>query len=146
MDASVLREIEDLRQLKVGALRTKYRELFGEEPRSLNKQFLLRRIAWRLQARVEGDLSERARLRRWSWRTTRTFESVLPMVLRWNLRTLLRPGHSIEWDRREIDDFRRRERCSPANLKTAGSWSRFWKTASSISLSGIARSAPSPAK
>jgi hypothetical protein len=29
----------------------------------LSKQFLFRRIAWRLQANAEGDLSERARLR-----------------------------------------------------------------------------------
>jgi hypothetical protein len=63
MDPAVLAEIEDLRQMKAGALRAKYRELFGEESRSSNKQFLFRRIAWRLQARVEGDLSERARRR-----------------------------------------------------------------------------------
>jgi hypothetical protein len=63
MDASVVAEIDDLRQMTVGALRTKYREVFGEESRSSNKQFLFRRIAWRLQARVEGDLSERARRR-----------------------------------------------------------------------------------
>jgi hypothetical protein len=30
-------------------------------PESSNKQFLFHRIAWRLQANVEGDLSERAR-------------------------------------------------------------------------------------
>ena len=59
----VFTELENLRQMKVGALRTKYREVFGEEFRSSNKQFLFRRIAWRLQARVEGDLSERARRR-----------------------------------------------------------------------------------
>jgi len=63
MDASILAEIEGLRQMKVGALRTKYREVFGEEARSSNKQFLYRRIAWRLQANVEGTLSERARRR-----------------------------------------------------------------------------------
>jgi hypothetical protein len=63
MDVSVFTEIERLRQMKVGALRAKYREVFGEESRSSNRQFLLRRIAWRLQARVEGDLSERARRR-----------------------------------------------------------------------------------
>jgi hypothetical protein len=63
MDPAVCAEIEDLRQMKAGALRVKYRELFGEESRSSNKQFLFRRIAWRLQARVEGDLSERARRR-----------------------------------------------------------------------------------
>jgi Protein of unknown function (DUF2924) len=36
---------------------------FWEESKSSNKQFLFRRIAWRLQAKVEGDLSERARRR-----------------------------------------------------------------------------------
>jgi len=63
VDAAVCAEIESLRQMKVGALRAKYREVWGEEPRSSNKQLLFRRIAWRLQAKVEGDLSERARRR-----------------------------------------------------------------------------------
>jgi hypothetical protein len=63
MDAAVCAEIESLRQMKVGALRAKYRQVCGEEPRSSNKQLLFRRIAWRLQAKVEGDLSERARRR-----------------------------------------------------------------------------------
>jgi hypothetical protein len=63
MDAAVSAEIESLRHMKVGALRAKYREVCGEEPRSSNKQLLFRRVAWRLQAKVEGDLSERARRR-----------------------------------------------------------------------------------
>jgi hypothetical protein len=37
--------------------------VFGQESRSNHKQFLVRRIAWRLQANAEGDLSERARER-----------------------------------------------------------------------------------
>jgi hypothetical protein len=63
MDTAVLAEIDNLRQMKTGALRIKYREVFGEETRSSNRRFLFRRIAWRLQANVEGDLSERARQR-----------------------------------------------------------------------------------
>jgi hypothetical protein len=63
MDPAVLAEIENLRQMKPSALRIKYREVFGEESRSSNRQFLFRRIAWRLQANVEGDISERARRR-----------------------------------------------------------------------------------
>ena len=63
MDAAVCAEIENLRQMKVSALRAKYREVCGEEPRSSNKHLLFRRIAWRLQANIEGDLSERARKR-----------------------------------------------------------------------------------
>ncbi|MDP3938549.1 MAG: DUF2924 domain-containing protein [Deltaproteobacteria bacterium] len=49
--------------MSVSELRAKYREVFGEEPRSRNKTFLWRRIAWRIQASDEGDLSERARRR-----------------------------------------------------------------------------------
>src|SRR5579864_6514038 len=60
---AVWAEIDQLRHLKAAALRVKYQELFGAETRSSNTQFLFRRIAWRLQARAEGDLSERARRR-----------------------------------------------------------------------------------
>ena len=63
MDTAVFAGIEELRQMKTAALRIKYREVFGEETRSSNRQFLFRRIAWRLQANVEGDLSERTRQR-----------------------------------------------------------------------------------
>jgi hypothetical protein len=62
-NASKWREIDGLRHQSVGKLRVKYREVFGQESRSNHKQFLVRRIAWRLQANAEGDLSERARLR-----------------------------------------------------------------------------------
>jgi len=63
MDATDLKEIEQLRRLTVNGLREKYRELFGEDSRSGNKDYLYRRIAWRLQANAEGNLSERARRR-----------------------------------------------------------------------------------
>jgi hypothetical protein len=63
MDTAILAEIDELRQTRAAALRLKYREIFGEESRSSNRRFLFRRIAWRLQAKVEGDLSERARQR-----------------------------------------------------------------------------------
>ena len=62
-NASKWREIDALRHQSVGQLRVKYREVFGLESRSNHKQFLVRRIAWRLQANAEGDLSERARQR-----------------------------------------------------------------------------------
>jgi Protein of unknown function (DUF2924) len=63
MHSGVVAAIEKLRGLTVAALKSKYRELIGEESKSLNKQFLFRRIAWQLQATVEGGLSERARCR-----------------------------------------------------------------------------------
>ena len=63
MDESVVSEIEALRGLTTGGLKKRYRELFGQESRSSNKQFLFRRIAWRIQAQAEGDLSERSKKR-----------------------------------------------------------------------------------
>jgi len=44
-------------------LKSRYLELFGEESMSSNHAHLFRRIAWRLQALSEGDLSQRARER-----------------------------------------------------------------------------------
>ena len=57
------REIDALRSQSVAQLRGKYLEVFGQESRSNHKQFVVRRIAWRLQANAEGDLSQRARER-----------------------------------------------------------------------------------
>src|SRR5438270_6553405 len=61
MDNAVLMEVESLRRKSITGLREKYREVFLEETRSRNREHLFRRIAWRLQALAEGDLSERAR-------------------------------------------------------------------------------------
>src|SRR5713226_1972959 len=63
METSVLKQIEQLRRMTVASLRGRYREVFGEESRSYHKEFLFRRIAWRIQANAEGGLSERARRR-----------------------------------------------------------------------------------
>src|ERR1700686_5405002 len=63
MDPTVITALDALQDLKVAELKKRYRELFAEESKSSNKQFLFRRIAWRLQANSEGDLSERARQR-----------------------------------------------------------------------------------
>jgi len=63
MDGSVYRAIQQLPRWTVAVLRTKYRDLFREEAKSTHKQFLVRRIAWQLQAKAEGDLSARARQR-----------------------------------------------------------------------------------
>ena len=62
MQTQIHTQIEALRRMTVRELRGRYREVFGEDSRSNHKQFLFRRIAWRLQANTEGGLSERARL------------------------------------------------------------------------------------
>src|SRR5665213_500936 len=64
INTTALREqIEGLRHMTVGQLKDQYREVFGEVSRSNHKQFLFRRIAWRIQANALGGLSERARQR-----------------------------------------------------------------------------------
>jgi hypothetical protein len=63
VDDVVRMQIETLGKLKTGELRTRYREVFGEAAASFNRAYLFRRLAWRLQAEAEGDLSERARRR-----------------------------------------------------------------------------------
>ena len=61
MNTAVLREMESLRRASMAELRKKYQEVFQEETRCTHREHLFRRIAWRLQALAEGDLSERAR-------------------------------------------------------------------------------------
>ena len=57
------REMAALGKMTVAELRIRYAEVFGESTTSRHKQFLIRRILWRLQANEEGGLSERARQR-----------------------------------------------------------------------------------
>lgn len=63
MKMNVTRELAALEEMTVGQLQQRHVEVFGELPRSRHKAYLIRRIAWRLQADAEGGLSERARER-----------------------------------------------------------------------------------
>ncbi len=63
MEAKTYQKVQGLTRMTVGELRDKYLEVFGEETRSYHREFLCKRIAWRIQALAEGDLSERARRR-----------------------------------------------------------------------------------
>ena len=56
-------DIAALPSLSVAQLRGRYAEVFGEGTNAAHKGWLVKRIAWRLQALAEGDLSERARQR-----------------------------------------------------------------------------------
>lgn len=63
MRTTMAAQLRALQDMTVDQLRTRYREVFGEETRSRHKDFLWKRIAWRIQALEEGDLGERARRR-----------------------------------------------------------------------------------
>lgn len=60
---NIEREVERMQFMSVNELREKFCEVFNEPTSARNKAWLIKRIAWRMQANVEGGLSERARRR-----------------------------------------------------------------------------------
>jgi hypothetical protein len=63
MMLNVAKEVAALERMTVDELRAKYAEVFGEGTNGRHKQWLINRIAWRMQANIAGNLSERARRR-----------------------------------------------------------------------------------
>jgi hypothetical protein len=63
VEVNIVQEVASLERLSVGQLRQRFAELFGEATQASNRTWLIKRIAWRMQALAEGDLSERARRR-----------------------------------------------------------------------------------
>jgi hypothetical protein len=63
VDPNIVNEVATLQRLRIGQLRQRFAEVFGEVTPASNRTWLVKRIAWRLQALAEGDLSERARRR-----------------------------------------------------------------------------------
>ena len=63
MESSVIRQIHRLRQMTVGELRVEWEKLYGQATRSRNRDYLWRRLAWRLQELEHGGLSDCAKAR-----------------------------------------------------------------------------------
>lgn len=63
MSLNIDKEVAAMERMTVNQLREKYDEVFGEPTNGRHKQWLIKRIAWRMQANAEGGLSERARRR-----------------------------------------------------------------------------------
>ncbi len=73
-NASIVAEVEALRGMTVAQLRPKWQEVFGERPRTSNKQHLWRRLAWQIQANAYGGLSDRAKKR---------IDELIPEAVQW---------------------------------------------------------------
>jgi hypothetical protein len=58
--ADIARQLTELRAMTVGGLCVRYRDVFGVPTRSRNKDYLFKKIAWRIQELAEGGLSNRA--------------------------------------------------------------------------------------
>ena len=63
MANDIAREIEAMEHMTTSELAERYRELHGEPVRTRHRTYLIRKIAWRIQANAGGDLTERARRR-----------------------------------------------------------------------------------
>lgn len=63
MTSEIGEQIEGLRRMTTAQLKTRWAEVFGEPTKSNHRTYLIKRIAWRIQALAEGGLSERARSR-----------------------------------------------------------------------------------
>jgi hypothetical protein len=63
MELNILHAVAALQRLTISQLRQRFADVFGEATRASNRTWLVKRIAWRLQALAEGDLSQRARQR-----------------------------------------------------------------------------------
>ena len=57
MQLNVGKEVAAMQEMPVAQLRNRYAEVFGETTNARNKQWLLKKIIWRLQSMAEGDLA-----------------------------------------------------------------------------------------
>ena len=67
MDTHIATQHNDLQRMTTGELAERYEQLHGQPCRPRLRAYLIRKVAWRLQANAEGDLSERARKRAAEW-------------------------------------------------------------------------------
>lgn len=60
MPLNIYKEVAALKRMTVNELQSKYAEVFGEATNGRHKQWLIKRIAWRMQANEYGGLSQAA--------------------------------------------------------------------------------------
>ena len=63
MNTTVIAQIAALKRMTVAELQERWRALYGEAPRSRNRDYMWRRLAWRIQELQHGGLSARTRAR-----------------------------------------------------------------------------------
>ena len=63
MADEITTEIDELQYMSTNELAEMYHDLHGQPVRTRHRQYLIRKLAWRIQANAMGDLSDRARKR-----------------------------------------------------------------------------------
>lgn len=85
--ATTAAELAALTKMPTAELAEKYRTVFGEPTRTRNRQYLLKRIAWQLQAQREGGLSQFA---------LRRIEELAPLApVRWRQPVERKDGKNV---------------------------------------------------
>lgn len=110
MQKTVLKQIDELNQMSMAQLRKRWADLMGTDPGRLGRQYLMRRLAYRVQELAYGGLSPQARKRLEAVAEGKT-RSASPSKSK---KTVLMPGTRLlrEWhgDRYEViveaDGFR----------------------------------------
>lgn len=88
--ADLPQQLAALREMTVNELREKYREVYGEPSRSRNKDYLRKKVAWRIQELAEGGLTDRARAR---------IDKLAPEApVRWKKRPMAEPQADVPTD------------------------------------------------
>ena len=80
MERLIERDLAALKDMTPSQLRAKYAELHGEPSRSGNKQWLIRRCAWRIQALAEAAEPDWRKQRR-MWKCLLITQEVNPDFL-----------------------------------------------------------------
>src|SRR5437870_11567851 len=73
-DMTIEERLAALQQMTTAELKAEWRAVFGEDPRSGNRPWMQKRLAWALQAEEYGGLSAEAE---------RRIQELLPEALKW---------------------------------------------------------------
>lgn len=63
IESTIGNQLDELQHMTTGELAERYHDLHGQPVGTRHRQYLIRKIAWRIQADAMGGLSERARAR-----------------------------------------------------------------------------------
>ena len=61
MEATIVQELAELNRMSMAELKDRWRSLYGTEPPKYKRQYLIRRLAYRIQELALGGLSEKAK-------------------------------------------------------------------------------------
>lgn len=61
MEKTVLKQIDEINRMSMAQLRKRWADLMGTDPGKLGRQYLMRRLAYRIQELAYGGLSPQAR-------------------------------------------------------------------------------------